>query len=138
MNSSAPAGHTVLIVEDHQLVAKFYRMALERVGGFRCIVTEDVSEILAAVDSGQIDCALMDISLNSAEWEGRPIDGVELTRILKQRSPRRLPVLIASAHAMIGDRDRFLAASGADDYIEKPVFDADDLVRRIRKLIEAS
>ena len=41
----------VLIVEDNPLVAKFYKMALERAGGFTCVITEDVDEILREVDS---------------------------------------------------------------------------------------
>jgi CheY-like chemotaxis protein len=126
----------VLIVEDHALVAKFYSMALERAGGFTCVVTEDMHEILRHVEAGEVDLAILDVSLSGTEWEGRPIDGVQLTRLLKQRSPRPLPILLATAHAMAGDRERLLAASGADDYLEKPVYDAQLLVEKIRRLLE--
>jgi two-component system cell cycle response regulator DivK len=126
----------VLIVEDHALVAKFYRMALERAGGFTCIVTEDMQEILRHVQAGGVDLAILDVSLSGTEWEGRPIDGVQLTRILKQHSTRPLPVLLATAHAMAGDRERLLASSGADDYIQKPVYDAQELVNKVRRLLE--
>jgi two-component system, cell cycle response regulator DivK len=128
----------ILIVEDNALVAKFYRMALERAGGFECLVTENVPEILAEVEAQRIDLVLLDISLSNAEWESRPIDGVELGRMLKERSPRRLPILIATAHAMAGDRDRLLTASGADEYVEKPIFDAQALVDKIRGLLAGS
>ncbi len=135
--SKQPHGsHTVLIVEDHALVAKFYRMALERAGGFRCLVTENVDEMLAAVQAGRVDVAVLDVSLSSTEWEGRPVDGIELARLLKQYSPRPLPILLATAHAMAGDRERLLAASGADDYLEKPVYDAQQLVEKIRRLLK--
>ena len=125
----------VLIVEDHALVAKFYRMALERAGGFTCILTEDMQEILRHVEAGNVDMAILDVSLSGTEWEGRPIDGVQLTRLLKQRAPRPLPILLATAHAMAGDRERLLAASGADDYIQKPVYDAQELVNKVRRLL---
>jgi len=131
-----PTAQLVLIVEDHALVAKFYRMALERAGGFRCLVTEDVKEILRHVESGEVALAILDVSLSGAEWEGRLLNGVELTQLLKQRSPRPLPVLLATAHAMAGDRERLLAASGADDYLEKPVYDAAQLVEKVRALLE--
>lgn len=127
--------HTVLIVEDHPLVAKFYRMVLERVGGFTCLVTEDVARMLPEVEAGRIDLAILDVSLSGTDWEGRPIDGVELARLLKQRAPRPLPILLATAHAMAGDRERLLAASGADDYLEKPVYDAQQLVDKVQKLL---
>jgi CheY-like chemotaxis protein len=125
----------VLIVEDHALVAKFYRMALERAGGFTCILTEDMPEILRHVEAGNVDIAILDVSLSGTEWEGRPVDGVQLTRLLKERSPRPLPILLATAHAMAGDRERLLAASGADDYIQKPVYDAQELVNKVRRLL---
>ncbi len=129
----------VLIVEDNPLVAKFFRMALERAGGFSCLVTEDVQVMLSELDAGKIDLVILDVSLSGTAWEGRPIDGVELTRLLKHRAElqagRRLPVLLATAHAMAGDRERLLAASGADDYLEKPVFDAEQLVEKIRRLL---
>lgn len=129
---------TVLIVEDSKLVAKFYRLALERAGGFRCLVTEDVEEILGHVEAGRVDVAVLDVSLNHSAWNGRPIDGVELGQILKQRAPRPLPILLATAHVMPGDRERFMAASGADDYLEKPVYDSAQLVSRVRRLLQST
>lgn len=137
MNAHTPQRHSykILIVEDNALVAKFYRMALERAGGFECVVTEHVSAMLQLVGIGQIDLAILDVSLSGTEWEGRPMDGVELTRLLRERSPRRFPILLATAHAMAGDRERLLAASGADGYLEKPIYDAHQLVERIRELL---
>ncbi len=132
---------TVLIVEDNALVAKFYRMALERAGGFACVVTEDVSEMLAEVGIGRVQVAVLDVSLSGTEWQGRPVDGVELTRILKQHAlagtGRPLPILLVTAHAMAGDRERLLTASGADDYLEKPVYDAAQLVDKVQHLLDS-
>ena len=127
---------TILIVEDHPLVAKFYRMALERAGGFSCRVSENIVEILAAVEGGGVNLMILDISLKGAEWKGRPIDGVELARIVKDRTQGKLPILLATAHAVAGgDRERLLAASGADGYLEKPVYDAKQLVDMVRQLL---
>jgi CheY-like chemotaxis protein len=111
-------------------------MALERAGGFACLITEDVTEILQHVEASKVDLAILDVSLTGTEWEGRPIDGVELAQLLKKRAPRRLPILLATAHAMAGDRERMLAASGADDYLEKPVYDAQHLVEKVRHLLK--
>ncbi len=139
--AQAPA-RTVLIVEDDALVAKFYRMALERAGGFTCVLTENVEEMLEAVDAGRVHVVVLDVSLRRTEWQGRPIDGVALTQLLKQRAlkqtRRPLPVLLATAHAMTGDRERLLEASGADDYLEKPVYDAQELVAKVRHLVASA
>ncbi|MBZ5667679.1 MAG: response regulator, partial [Acidobacteriia bacterium] len=62
----------------------------------------------------------------------------ELAHLLRQRAPKRLPILIATAHAMAGDRERLLAASGADDYLEKPIYDARGLVEKVRQLLPPS
>ena len=129
--------HRVLIVEDNALVAKFYRMALERAGGFSCLLTEDANAMFPDVEAGRIDCAIVDVSLTATEWKGQPVDGIELTRLLKEWAPRRFPILIATAHAMAGDRERLLQTSGADDYLEKPVYDAEMLVGKIRKLLNS-
>lgn len=127
--------HRILIVEDNALVAKFYRMALERAGGFECVVTENVPEILAELEADRIDLVVLDVSLSNSEWEGRPIGGVELGRLLKERAARPIPVLLATAHAMAGDRERLLRASGAEDYVEKPIFDAQLLVDKVRQML---
>ena len=126
---------TILIVEDHPLVAKFYRMALERAGGYTCIVTENAEEILTEVEEGRVALVLLDVALRGTQWKGRPIDGIELARLLKQRAPGRLPILLATAHAMAGDRERLLAASGADAYLQKPIYDVQELLETVQRLI---
>ena len=132
---STPLVDTILIVEDHALVAKFYRMALERAGGFYCLVNENIPEVLTAVEAGGVDLAILDISLPGSEWEGRPVDGLELARLIRQRAPRPIPIILATAHPIAGDRERLLEASGAAAYLEKPVYDADQLVTLIRRLL---
>lgn len=127
----------ILIVEDNPLVAKFFRMALELAGGFSCLVTEDLKVMLPKVEAGEVDLVILDVSLRETEWEGQPIDGLELARLLKQRAPGRLPVLLATAYAMPGDRERLLAASEADDYLQKPVYDAAELVAKVQGLLDS-
>lgn len=127
--------HRILIVEDNALVAKFYSMALERAGGFECLATENVPEILSEVSGGRVDLVVLDIALSNSEWKGRPIDGVELGQLIKASSPQPIPILIATAHAMSGDRERLLASSGADDYVEKPIYEAETLVEKVRNLL---
>ena len=112
-------------------------MALERAGGYSCLITEDANEILAAVEAGEVALVLLDVSLRATQWEGRPIDGIELAQLLKQRAPGPLPILLATAHAMAGDRERLLAASGADEYLQKPIYEAQQLVETVHRLIGA-
>ena len=137
-NASSGARRLILIVEDHPLVAKFYRMALERAGNFECLVSENTEEILSFAVAGEIALAILDVSLNNTFWEGRLMDGIQLAHLLRERAPQRFPILLATAHAMAGDRERLMASSGADDYLEKPVYDARYLVEKVRLLLEGS
>jgi signal transduction histidine kinase/CheY-like chemotaxis protein len=72
------------------------------------------AEALAAFQQKAPDLILLDVSL--------PIlNGMEiLQRVRAQESLRQIPVIAVSAHAMPGDRDRFLQA-GFDEYIAKPI-----------------
>jgi CheY-like chemotaxis protein len=61
------------------------------------------------------------------------MDGWEATSRLKaDPATRAIPVIALTAHAMVGDRERAIAA-GADDYDTKPV-DLDRLLEKIVRL----
>lgn len=126
----------ILVVEDNPLVAKFYRMALERAGGFKVSCNEDVESILEQVAAHAFDALVLDVSLRNCRYQGRPVDGLEIAQLIR-RVPegKSLPILLATAHAMEGDRQRLLAASGANGYLEKPIFDPNVLVNKIREIV---
>jgi len=102
------------------------------------LVLDDVPTILEHAASGEVDLVLLDVSLTNSEWDGRAINGIELCRMVKEKSPRHLPVLLATAHAVSGDRERFLETSGADGYLEKPVYASAILVEKVRSLINSA
>ncbi|MFZ0960064.1 MAG: response regulator [Terriglobia bacterium] len=126
----------VLVVEDNSLVAKFYRLALERAGGFQVTLNEDVEAILAQVAASAFDALVLDVSLRNCRHQGRSIDGLELAQLIRQiPAGKSLPILLATAHAMEGDRQRLLTASGANAYLEKPIYDPSVLVAKIREIV---
>lgn len=127
---------TVLIVEDNQSVAKFYALALERRGQFNSVHGHTADEVLEHARTGRVDLILLDVSLASFTYQNRPIDGLELSRLLKSDpQTRHIPILLATAHAMVGDRERFLETSSADDYLQKPIYDPDILVEKVKGLL---
>jgi CheY-like chemotaxis protein len=126
----------ILVVEDNPLVAKFYRLALERAGGFKVTCNEDVDAILSQIASSAYDALVLDVSLRNCRYQGFPIDGLQLAQLIRQiPAGRTLPILLATAHAMEGDRQRLLAASGANAYLEKPIYDPETLVTKIREMV---
>jgi CheY-like chemotaxis protein len=71
---------------------------------------------------------LLDVSLPE-------MDGTEvLRRIRADAGLRDLPVIALTAHAMAGDREKYLAA-GFDEYVTKPIVDETLLLDAIKKLL---
>lgn len=87
-------------------------------------------DALSGLRTARADLVLLDISLPG-------MDGVQvLGEIRCDGALRGLPVVALTAHAMLGDRDRFLAA-GFDAYVSKPIVDEDLLVGTIEGLLHA-
>lgn len=87
------------------------------------------TDALAGISGSKPDLVLLDISLPG-------MDGNEiLKRIRADRALRGLPVIALTAHAMAGDREKFLAA-GFDDYITKPIIDEKQLFDAIARLLK--
>jgi hypothetical protein len=94
--------------------------------------TEDVEEVMSLAQSGDIDIILMDVSLSHSVYQGKSVDGIKITQLLKANpQTARLPIILVTAHAMEGDREQFLQQSGADGYISKPVVDHQQFVDQI-------
>lgn len=129
---------TVLVVEDDPANALLVETILRRLGGFEVIRSHDGDEILEIVMSRPISAALMDVSLKDTRVSGDKVDGVELTRRIRSLPGGvGLPVILLTAHAMKGDRERLLFSSGANDYVAKPIADQRELVSLVRRHIES-
>lgn len=103
-----------LVVEDNPVNRQVAVRMLERLG-----VAPDTAEngevALQKLRETAYDVILMDVQMPV-------LDGVETTRRIRREWPSdRQPWIVAmTAHAMRGDRERYLAA-GMDDYLSKPV-----------------
>jgi two-component system, cell cycle response regulator DivK len=127
---------TVLIVEDDPINLRVFSKILTKKGGLQVQGTEIVEEVLQLSQSGSIDLILMDVALANSIYDGKPVDGIKITQMLKA-DPKTadLPVILVTAHAMEGDRENFLNQSGADGYISKPVVDHEAFIQQIVSLI---
>jgi len=104
----------VLVVEDNDMNMQLVEYLLEE-GGYSIVKAASGEEALSIARGGDpVDLILMDIHLPG-------IDGLSVVREMKAE-PRtsKVPILALTAHAMRGDRDRFLEA-GCDGYISKPI-----------------
>ncbi len=123
----------ILVVEDDRLTAQLFEIILKRKGGFEVTVTDDGEKITELLNSGKVDLIIMDVSLSGTFVNGVQVDGLKLSRMIKENeNTAKIPIILATAHAMRGDAERFLAESKADDYISKPITDHDALIEKIR------
>jgi CheY-like chemotaxis protein len=126
----------ILIVEDDPINVKFMNVVLTRKGGYEVAVSEDVAEIVRLAASGELGAIIMDISLSHTVYQGRKVDGIFITKLLKaDPATAGIPVILATAHAMTGDRERFLAETGAEHYLAKPIHDPDLFLDQVRRAL---
>lgn len=112
----------ILLVEDNEMNRDMLARRLQR-RGHEVLVAVDGEQGVAIAQSDMPDLILMDMSLPV-------LDGWEATRRIKTTAgTQTIPVIALTAHAMVGDRDKSIAA-GCDDYDTKPI----DLTRLLEKM----
>lgn len=126
----------VLVVEDDLHNATLFRKIFEKRLGCRVTTTDSPAEMFAVLREDPVSLVVLDVSLGQSEWQGRPVDGIELCRMLKaDPATAALPVMLATAHAMRGDAERLLGESLADDYVAKPILDHAEFVAQAERLM---
>lgn len=112
-HQAAVSGARVLLVEDN-LINRELAVELLSAAGVAVSVASDGREALDMLERQPFDAVLMDCLM--------PVmDGYAATRALRLRPElRALPVIALTANAMVGDRDKALAA-GMNDHIAKPI-----------------
>jgi CheY-like chemotaxis protein len=129
----------VLVVEDDPANAVLVEAILASVGGFDVVCSDDGDEVLSVIRERPVLAVLMDVSLGSTRISGEKVDGVELTRRIRDLPEGlNLPVILLTAHAMKGDRERLLFESSANDYVAKPIIDQKGLVELVGRHIKAA
>ena len=110
-------GRSVLLIEDNEQNRYLVTFLLER-HGYEVVSVPDgpgaIGLTRELVPERAPHLILLDIQL--------PImDGYEVARALRTRAVlRKTPIVAVTSHAMVGDRERALAA-GCNGYIEKPI-----------------
>jgi len=112
---AAPKILSVLLVEDDnvsRMVVQKYLSKLKHQVDFAA----DGQQAIELFARKQYDAVLMDIQM--------PVmDGVEATKRIREMeadSDSHTPIIAVTAHALAGDREKYLAA-GMDEYISKPL-----------------
>lgn len=121
-------GRKILLVEDNEMNRDMLSRRLKR-RDFEVELAVDGGEAL--VKAAELpDLVLLDMSL--PVMDGWTVAG----RLKAQPATNRIPIIALTAHAMVGDREKALAA-GCDDYETKPI-DFPRLLSKIDQLLAAA
>ena len=117
-------GHKVAVVEDNPDNRMLVQALLE--DRYEISEYESGVEAVEGLPGDVPDLVLLDISLPE-------MDGTEVLAWIRQHPDLKdVPVIALTAHAMAGDREKFLAA-GFNDYVTKPILDEDVLIGVIER-----
>jgi two-component system cell cycle response regulator DivK len=120
---------TIAVVEDNADNRLLLQAILD--GQYTLVEYDNGADALSGLRASLPDLVLLDISLPG-------MDGNEiLARIRADALLKQLPVIALTAHAMAGDREKYLAA-GFNDYITKPIVDETVLLAAIEKWLAAT
>jgi diguanylate cyclase (GGDEF)-like protein len=125
----APAGESLLVVDDDPFIARLLEIEL-RAAGYEVRVANDGERALELARQRCPELVLADVMMPN-------MDGFELTRSLRQDSrTASVSVIMLTARGLSADKLEGFAV-GADDYIVKP-FDTPELLARIRGALRRS
>ena len=119
-----PDSITVLVADDNEVAQRLCRRVLEK-AGHRVLTASDGQQAVDIALADSPDMVFMDVAMPG-------MDGLEAMRRIREKKPSMV-VVIASAHSMAGDRERFLEA-GANDVLSKP-FRLNDLTSAVDRLV---
>lgn len=112
----------VLVIDDDLATRKIVELFLR--GEIEIESASNSKEATDLINNDIYSLVLMDISL------GKGISGIELLHNLRMiPAYKNIPVIAVTAHAMVGDKEKFLE-SGFDDYLSKP-FGKKDLISKV-------
>lgn len=96
-------------------VNQLLMIAILKSSGYHADVVANGREAIEAMRNLPYDLVIMDVQMPE-------MGGVEATGRIRQLGPAaaKIPILAVTAHALHGDRERFLEA-GMNDYVSKPI-----------------
>ena len=119
----------ILIIEDNEQNLYLLTFLLEK-HDYQVIQARSGREGIETAWREKPDLVLLDIQLPE-------MDGHEVARRLRQKAGGDvIPIVAVTSYAMVGDRERILAA-GCSGYVEKPI-DPDTFVAQMERYLRSS
>lgn len=119
----------VLLIEDNEDNVVLFAFLLER-EGFHVTVANTGKAGIELARQATADVILLDIQLPD-------MDGMEVLEVIRHQANKDdVPIVVVTALAMPGDRERMLTA-GCNAYIEKPI-DVTTFASEVKRILEGN
>lgn len=114
-------GIRILVAEDNYVNVLVIEGMLEDTNA-QITTTENGKEVVEAIRAGMADDSDVPFDVVLMDIQMPVIDGENATRIIRAMDGpvSSIPIIALTAHAMVGDRERYLQC-GMDAYLSKPV-----------------
>ena len=125
----------IIVMEDDRFLREFYSFVFLKIG-FNADILEDGDVFIQKLKSEKYDLILMDLSLKNTYFEGEKVDGVTLSRLVKENEQlKSIPVILVTAHLVDHHSKELFVNSKADDYVIKPIGDVNKFIDKIKETI---
>jgi CheY-like chemotaxis protein len=125
----------ILIIEDDKFSHYYYSRIFSK-AGYNLIIKENIKEILEILSTQKVDLIIMDINLKNTYLDGAKIDGLKLSRKIKQMEvSKNIPVMLVTASNLENHGQEFLDESLAEDLLIKPILDYKVLLSKVGRYL---
>lgn len=125
----------ILIIEDDPFTIDFYKFIFKK-AGYNALITEEGDKIISFLSENQVHLIIMDINLKNTYLSGEKMDGVRLSKKLKEdENFSEIPILLVTAYSQSINGKDLCKTCQAADYITKPIVDFNFLIDKVNKLV---
>lgn len=125
---------SILIVEDDYFTKEFYKVFFKK-AGYNLLILEDGDILIKKLQSDDFDLVIMDIILRNSSINGTKVNGIQLSKHIKQNISKFMPVILISGYNPDDKIKKILEESLADDFIIKPIIDFNLFLEKINRYL---
>lgn len=123
-------------MEDDPFLKEFYSFIFNKIG-YDADILEDGDVFFAKLNCAKYNLILMDLSLKNTYFNNNKVDGVTLSRLVKENIIfKTIPIIIVTAHSVDYHSKHLFEESLADAYIIKPISDVHQFINKIDLVME--
>jgi CheY-like chemotaxis protein len=125
----------ILVVEDDPFSKEFYNLILKR-AGYNPYVTDQTHEIEDILLNQEFSLIIMDINLKRAMLNGERVDGLMISRFLKNDIRySHIPVVLVTAYSTATIKSELIERSMAQGLITKPITDINQFISKLENVM---